>query len=71
MDSASGPAAVPKLLAAASLQVAGKRYDVLKDTVARPQAAPMEGPDPGERTFRALRRMAEDGIGPRGSTALV
>eukprot|EP00969_Alexandrium_andersonii_P184842 8166687-Alexandrium_andersonii.AAC.1 len=64
MDSASGPAAIPRLLAAGSLQVAGKRYSVLKDAVARPQAVPTEGPEPAERTFRALQRSAEDGIGP-------
>eukprot|EP00969_Alexandrium_andersonii_P000381 16901-Alexandrium_andersonii.AAC.1 len=71
MDSATGPAAVPRLLAAGGVHVAGRRYDVLKDAVVRPQAAPAEGPDPAERTYRALRRMAEDGIGPRGSLALV
>eukprot|EP00969_Alexandrium_andersonii_P279594 12358727-Alexandrium_andersonii.AAC.1 len=49
MDSASGPAAVPRLLAAGGVHVAGRRYDVLKDAAARPQAAPAEGPDPAER----------------------
>eukprot|EP00969_Alexandrium_andersonii_P106092 4680287-Alexandrium_andersonii.AAC.1 len=61
MDSATGPAAIPRLLAAGKIWVAGKRYAVLKDAVARPQAMPSEGPEPAERTFRALQRLAEDG----------
>eukprot|EP00969_Alexandrium_andersonii_P144357 6383718-Alexandrium_andersonii.AAC.1 len=61
MDSATGPAAIPNLLAAGNLSVSGKRYAVPKDAVARPQAMPSEGPEPAERTFRALQRLAEDG----------
>eukprot|EP00969_Alexandrium_andersonii_P192763 8515359-Alexandrium_andersonii.AAC.1 len=69
MDSATGPAAIPRLLAAGNLWTAGKRCAVLMDAVARPQAMPSEGPEPAERAFRALQRLAEDGVGPRGSIA--
>eukprot|EP00969_Alexandrium_andersonii_P065326 2878199-Alexandrium_andersonii.AAC.1 len=71
IDSAAGLAAVPKLVAAGMLRVAGGRYEVLKDAVVRPQPMPTDGPDPVERTYRALRRMAGDGVGPRGSLTLV
>eukprot|EP00969_Alexandrium_andersonii_P172418 7621766-Alexandrium_andersonii.AAC.1 len=32
---------------------------------------PADGPEPAERAFRALQRLAEEGVGPRGSTAVV
>eukprot|EP00969_Alexandrium_andersonii_P314598 13897376-Alexandrium_andersonii.AAC.1 len=32
---------------------------------------PPDGPEPAERAFQALQRLADDGIGPRGSTAIV
>eukprot|EP00969_Alexandrium_andersonii_P040595 1779521-Alexandrium_andersonii.AAC.1 len=31
----------------------------------------LDGPEPAEHTFQALQRLADEGIGPRGSTAIV
>eukprot|EP00969_Alexandrium_andersonii_P042706 1873354-Alexandrium_andersonii.AAC.1 len=61
LDGTTGPAAVPKLLVAGHLRVAGKRCTVLKDAVLRPPRVPTDGPEPAERTFQTLQRLAEDG----------
>eukprot|EP00969_Alexandrium_andersonii_P116147 5135936-Alexandrium_andersonii.AAC.1 len=69
LDSEAGPSAVPTMLGTGHLKVAGKRYTVPKDAVLRPQM-PMDGPEPAERTFQALQRLADNGVGPHGSTAI-